>query len=281
MARIQMSDVTKVYGEATIGVDDLDIEVRDGEFLVLVGPSGCGKSTTRVGCRPAAPDWWRNSHRRPACQRRQTTEQGIAMVFQDYALYPHKTVADNLQFGLKYTTDLDKAELQSRVEDIAELLDITELLGDKPTQLSGGQQQRVALGRAIARDPSVFLLDEPLSNLDAKLRTTMRAELLELQEDLDVTTIYVTHDQTEAMTMGDRIAVMDNGYLQQVGTPNEVYNEPENKFVARFIGSPSMNIFTGTIERSEVTTPLFEFSLEDGPDHGYQGPGKSASVPTT
>jgi len=178
------------------------------------------------------------------------------MVFQNYALYPHKTVRENMSFGLKYSSNLSKAEMRERVEETAEMMGIEELLDEKPSQLSGGQRQRVALGRAIVRDPAAFLFDEPLSNLDAKLRTHMRTEITKLQSDLDVTTVYVTHDQAEAMTMGDRIAVLDGGELQQVGTPNEVYNHPANEFVAGFIGSPSMNFMSMSAARRGGTTAL-------------------------
>ncbi|MFC7157797.1 ABC transporter ATP-binding protein [Halomarina halobia] len=245
MGELELDTLRKVFGEGSkdiVAVDDLDITIEDGEFLVLVGPSGCGKSTTlrciagleQVTSGEILLDGRDVTHAKPK-------ERDMAMVFQNYALYPHMTVRQNLGYGLKITTDLSKAEINERVERIATKLEIPDLLNKKPKELSGGQQQRVALGRAIIREPEVFLMDEPLSNLDAKLRTTMRTEIQQLQQDLGVTTIYVTHDQTEAMTMGDRIAILDGGELQQIGTPLECYHEPVNQFVAGFIGSPSMN----------------------------------------
>ncbi|MEF8780860.1 MAG: sn-glycerol-3-phosphate ABC transporter ATP-binding protein UgpC [Haloferacaceae archaeon] len=245
MGRLDITRLTKTFDEGEnviVAVDELDITVEDGEFLVLVGPSGCGKSTT-LRCIAGLE---RVTSGRIRLDGRDITDakpkdREMAMVFQNYALYPHMTVRKNIGYGLKITTDLDKSEIHDRVEETAELLEIPDLLDKKPKALSGGQQQRVALGRAIIREPEVFLMDEPLSNLDAKLRTTMRTEIQQLQQDMGVTTIYVTHDQTEAMTMGDKIAVLDGGELQQLGTPLECYHEPTNRFVAGFIGSPSMN----------------------------------------
>ena len=245
MGRLDITQLTKTFDEGEnviVAVDELDIAVEDGEFLVLVGPSGCGKSTTlrciagleRVTSGQIRLDGRDITDAKPK-------NRDMAMVFQNYALYPHMTVRRNIGYGLKITTDLAKSEINDRVEDTAELLEIPDLLDKKPKELSGGQQQRVALGRAIIREPEVFLMDEPLSNLDAKLRTTMRTEIQQLQREMGVTTIYVTHDQTEAMTMGDKIAVLDGGELQQLGTPLECYHEPANQFVAGFIGSPSMN----------------------------------------
>ena len=245
MGRLDITKLTKTFDDGESGivaVDELDITVEDGDFLVLVGPSGCGKSTTlrciagleRVTSGQIRLDGRDITDAKPK-------NRDMAMVFQNYALYPHMTVRRNIGYGLKITTDLDKSGINDRVEDTAELLEIPDLLDKKPKELSGGQQQRVALGRAIIRDPEVFLMDEPLSNLDAKLRTTMRTEIQQLQREMGVTTIYVTHDQTEAMTMGDKIAVLDGGELQQLGTPLECYHEPANQFVAGFIGSPSMN----------------------------------------
>ena len=245
MGRLDITKLTKTFDDGESGivaVDELDITVEDGDFLVLVGPSGCGKSTTlrciagleRVTSGQIRLDGRDITDAKPK-------NRDMAMVFQNYALYPHMTVRRNIGYGLKITTDLAKSEINDRVEDTAELLEIPDLLDKKPKELSGGQQQRVALGRAIIREPEVFLMDEPLSNLDAKLRTTMRTEIQQLQREMGVTTIYVTHDQTEAMTMGDKIAVLDGGELQQVGTPLECYHEPANQFVAGFIGSPSMN----------------------------------------
>ncbi|APW99178.1 ABC transporter ATP-binding protein [Halobiforma lacisalsi AJ5] len=248
MADLTLDDVSKVFvendGNEITAVDDVSLEIDDGEFLVLVGPSGCGKSTTLrmvAGLETVSSGEIRLDDRRINDQ--QPKERDIAMVFQSYALYPHMTVRENMSFGLEESTDMPDDEIASVVEEAAEMLDIDELLDRKPDDLSGGQQQRVALGRAIVRDPEVFLLDEPLSNLDAKLRAQMRTELQRLQEELDVATIYVTHDQTEAMTMADKIAILNDGKLQQVGTPLECYHEPENRFVAGFIGEPSMNFF--------------------------------------
>jgi multiple sugar transport system ATP-binding protein len=245
MGRLQLTDLQKVFdsgGDEIVAVDDINVTVDDGDFLVLVGPSGCGKSTTLrciAGLETATAGQILLDDRDITDLK--PKERDMAMVFQNYALYPHMTVRKNIGYGLKITTDLGKDEIASRVEETAELLEIEELLDNKPSELSGGQQQRVALGRAIIREPEVFLMDEPLSNLDAKLRTTMRTEIQQLQQGMDVTTIYVTHDQTEAMTMGDYIAVLNDGELQQLGTPLDCYHKPRNRFVAGFIGSPSMN----------------------------------------
>jgi multiple sugar transport system ATP-binding protein len=247
MSNLSLDGVTKVFdddGERIVAVDDVDIEIEDGEFLVLVGPSGCGKSTTLrmiAGLESVTDGDIRLGENR--INERKPADRDIAMVFQSYALYPHMSVSENMSFGLEESTDMADDEIESVVIDTAEMLDIGELLDRKPSDLSGGQQQRVALGRAIVRDPEVFLMDEPLSNLDAKLRAQMRTELQHLQEELGVTTVYVTHDQTEAMTMGDKIAILDDGKLQQVGTPLECYHEPSNLFVAGFMGEPSMNFF--------------------------------------
>jgi multiple sugar transport system ATP-binding protein len=267
MADVTLKSTTKQYPDGVIGAEDVNLEVADGEFLILVGPSGCGKTTTLemiAGLqKPTSGEVLIGGE---VMNEVPPQKRDLAMVFQDYALYPHKTVRGNMEFGLKYSTDLSDEEKRQKVEEAAELLDITELLDQKPDQLSGGQQQRVALGRAIVRDPEVSLLDEPLSNLDAKLRTQMRAELQRLQNQLGVTMIYVTHDQTEAMTMGDRIAVLNKGHVQQVGTPADVYNRPENEFVAQFIGSPSMNVFDATVEGESVVTDEFEMALEEVAD---------------
>ncbi|MFC7211884.1 ABC transporter ATP-binding protein [Natronoarchaeum sp. GCM10025321] len=267
MGTVDVNGLTKVYDDGgsneIVAVEDLNISIEDGEFLVLVGPSGCGKSTT-LRClagleMPSSGTIELNgeevTHKRPK-------DRGVAMVFQNYALYPHMNVRKNMSFGLKMTTDLSKEERHEKVEWAADILDISELLDKRPKELSGGQQQRVALGRSIVRDPEIFLMDEPLSNLDAKLRTTMRTELQELQQDLGVTTVYVTHDQTEAMTMGDRIAVLDHGELQQIGTPLECYHQPENKFVAGFIGSPSMNFLEVTHRNGRLEGPEFSYELK-------------------
>ncbi len=255
MAEVTFDHVTKVFGDV-VAVNDFSLGVEDGEFLVLVGPSGCGKSTALrllAGLEEASSGEIRIGER--AINDVAARDRDIAMVFQTYALYPHMSVFDNMAFGLKIRR-LPKAEVRSRVQAGAEMLGIEDLLDRKPRQLSGGQRQRVALGRAIIRDPAVFLLDEPLSNLDAKLRVQTRAEISKLHDRLGTTFIYVTHDQTEAMTMATRIAVMDNGFLQQVGTPQELYSRPTNTFVAGFIGSPAMNFFDALLEQDEETLSL-------------------------
>ena len=248
MSRIELDSITKVFPNGVRAVDGVALDIADGEFMVLVGPSGCGKSTLL----------------RMIAGLEECTEGGIligdldvtsvapqqrdiAMVFQDYALYPHMTVGENLAYGLKLKK-MPKAEWQRRVNEVAKTLGLDELLDRKPAKLSGGQRQRVAMGRAIVREPKAFLMDEPLSNLDAKLRVSMRAELAKLHERLGVTTVYVTHDQVEAMTLGQRVAVLRDGVLQQVDTPTNIYNKPANTFVASFIGSPSMNLYRGRLE---------------------------------
>jgi multiple sugar transport system ATP-binding protein len=241
MARVTYEDVTKRF-DGTVAVRDFDLEVGDGEFIVLVGPSGCGKTT----CLRMLAGLERSTSGRILIGERVINNvppqaRDVAMVFQSYALYPHMTVYDNLAFGLR-NLKVPRREIPERVRRGAEMLDLTPLLKRKPKQLSGGQRQRVALGRAIVRQPAAFLMDEPLSNLDAQLRVATRAEILKLQRELGTTTVYVTHDQVEAMTMGDRIAVMRDGLLQQVGDPRELYEHPVNMFVAGFIGSPAMNI---------------------------------------
>ncbi|WP_435143334.1 ABC transporter ATP-binding protein [Halobaculum sp. P14] len=265
MAQLELDHLTKVFdddGTDIIAVDDVTIEIEDGEFLVLVGPSGCGKSTTLrmvAGLETVTSGDIHLGGKTITKQRPQ--ERDIAMVFQSYALYPHMSVRQNMSFGLEESTDMTQDDIDDRVTRAGELLGIPELLERKPGELSGGQQQRVALGRAIVREPEVFLMDEPLSNLDAKLRSEMRTELQRLQEDLDTTTMYVTHDQTEAMTMGDRIAVLNDGELQQVGTPLECYHEPANKFVAGFIGEPSMNFFELDVDGDELVGDDFTYAL--------------------
>ncbi|MBX0324190.1 ABC transporter ATP-binding protein [Halomicroarcula sp. F13] len=262
MGEIVIENLTKEFGETT-AVDDLSLDIADSEFLVLVGPSGCGKSTT-LRClagleTPTAGDIYiAGDH----MNYRVPQNRDIAMVFQDYALYPHMTVRANMRFGLEEEEGYTKAEREARVEEIAETLGISELLDRKPDELSGGQQQRVALGRAIVRDPEVFLMDEPLSNLDAKLRAEMRTELQQLQHRFDVTTVYVTHNQTEAMTMSDRVAVMDDGHLQQVGPPLELYHAPENRFVAGFIGEPMMNFVEGRNEGGRFVGTYVEYPFD-------------------
>ncbi|HEV7671470.1 MAG TPA: sn-glycerol-3-phosphate ABC transporter ATP-binding protein UgpC [Thermoanaerobaculia bacterium] len=245
MAEVVFDGIKKSYGPVTV-IEQLDLEIHDQEFMVLVGPSGCGKSTALrmiAGLEEISGGEIRIGGRR--VNELPPKDRDIAMVFQSYALYPHMTAKENLEFGLKIRKT-PEAEMDRLVGEAASILDIAQLLDRKPKQLSGGQRQRVALGRAIVRKPSVFLFDEPLSNLDAKLRVQMRAEISKLQRNLKTTTVYVTHDQVEAMTMGHRIAVMKDGRLQQVGTPLEVYEQPRNLFVASFIGTPPMNFISGT-----------------------------------
>lgn len=251
MSEIRLSDITKVYNNEILAVEGLDLAIEDGEFIVLVGPSGCGKSTTLrmiAGLEQITDGDIEIAN--SVVNEVRPQDRNIAMVFQNYALYPHMTVRENLSFGLRLSGE-SSDEIDERVEDAADLLEISDLLDQYPKQLSGGQQQRVALGRAIIRNPEAFLMDEPLSNLDAKLRTQMRTELQRIQQELDVTTIYVTHNQSEAMTMGDRIAVLNDGQLQQVAPPNECYDRPNNEFVAGFIGSPSMNFFDVEVSTTE------------------------------
>ena len=250
MARVTLDTLRKEFDRGTIvAVDDLDLEIDDGEFVTVVGPSGCGKTTTlRMVAGLEEPTSGSVNFDDEDVTEIHATDRPVAMVFQNYALYPHKTVMENMAFGLKMSTDMTKAERHERVTEMAEMMGIADLLDDKPDELSGGQKQRVALGRAIAREPEVFLFDEPLSNLDAKLRTEMRAEIQKLQKEFGVTAMYVTHDQEEAMTMGDRLAILNDGELQQVGAPTEVYENPVNEFVAGFIGSPSMNFIDVDVE---------------------------------
>jgi multiple sugar transport system ATP-binding protein len=247
MAPVAIRDVRKAFG-ATQVIHGVDISIDDGEFVVLVGPSGCGKSTLLrmiAGLENITSGEIRIGER--VVNNVPPKERDIAMVFQNYALYPHMTVADNMGFSLKLR-NAPKAEIESRVSRAAEILSLTPLLARYPRQLSGGQRQRVAMGRAIVRDPQVFLFDEPLSNLDAKLRVAMRTEIKELHQRLKTTTVYVTHDQIEAMTMADKIVVMHDGLVEQIGTPLELYDRPDNLFVASFIGSPAMNFLKGTIK---------------------------------
>jgi multiple sugar transport system ATP-binding protein len=246
MATVTFEHVTKRYGDV-LAVDALDLEIRDGEFMVLVGPSGCGKTTSLrmiAGLEEITEGTLRIGDR--VVNDVAPKDRDIAMVFQSYALYPHMSVYDNLAFGLKLRK-VPKSEIDRRVKEAAETIQLGDLLNRKPKELSGGQRQRVALGRAIVREPAVFLMDEPLSNLDAKLRVQTRAEIARLHQRLKTTIVYVTHDQVEAMTMGSRIAVMSKAQLQQVGTPQELYDRPANKFVAGFIGSPSMNFVEGKV----------------------------------
>ena len=268
MASVTYDNATRIYpGATTPSVDKLNLEIADGEFLVLVGPSGSGKSTAlrmlagledtneghiRIGDRDV-------THVSPK-------DRDIAMVFQNYALYPHMTVRENMGFALKIA-GMDKAEIDKRVEEAAKTLDLTQYLDRKPKALSGGQRQRVAMGRAIVRKPQVFLMDEPLSNLDAKLRVQTRTQIANLQRRMGVTTLYVTHDQTEALTMGDRIAVLNFGVLQQVGTPRELYDHPNNVFVAGFIGSPAMNLSTFDVDLNEKVAKLGRASIQLSDEH--------------
>jgi multiple sugar transport system ATP-binding protein len=247
-AGVVLEGVRKEFPGGVVAVDDVSLEVAPGEFVVLVGPSGCGKSTTLrmvAGLEPLTAGAVRIGGR--DVTGLPPRHRDVAMVFQNYALYAHMTVAANIGFGLKMN-DMPKAEIAPRVQRAAEILGITELLARKPRQLSGGQRQRVAMGRAIVREPAAFLMDEPLSNLDAKLRVEMRAEITNVQRRIGAPTLYVTHDQTEAMTMGDRVAILRDGVLEQLGTPLELYDAPVNAFVAAFIGSPAMNLVDATIE---------------------------------
>ncbi len=252
MARIELDAVTKQFPDGTTAVRSLDLRVGDGELLVLVGPSGCGKTTAlrMVAGLEEVTSGTISIDGRPVNDV-EPRHRDVAMVFQSYALYPHLTVYDNMAFSLKYTRRASKAEIRQRVADAARILELEPYLHRKPRQLSGGQRQRVAMGRAIVRQPAAFLMDEPLSNLDAKLRVQMRAEIGQLQRSLGTTTLYVTHDQTEAMTLGSRVAVLSGGVLQQVDTPQELYRRPTNLFVAGFIGSPPMNLIDATLERKD------------------------------
>ncbi|MDQ2909692.1 MAG: sn-glycerol-3-phosphate ABC transporter ATP-binding protein UgpC [Actinomycetota bacterium] len=251
MATIEFNSVSKVYDDGTQAVYDLDLAIEDGELMVVVGPSGCGKTTALrmlAGLEEISGGEIRIGER--VVNDLTPKDRDIAMVFQNYALYPHMTVEQNLAFGLKLRK-LPKEEVRKRVRQAAETLEIEEYLKRKPRALSGGQRQRVAMGRAIVREPQAFLMDEPLSNLDAKLRVQVRAEIHQLQRRVGVTTVYVTHDQVEAMTLGDRVAVMRNGRLQQVDTPQTLYDNPVNQFVAGFIGSPSINLVESELERAD------------------------------
>ncbi|ADB52404.1 ABC transporter ATP-binding protein [Conexibacter woesei] len=263
MAEIEIRGVTKRYPDGTVAIRDLSLEVGAGELMILVGPSGCGKSTALrmvAGLEPITEGELLIGGQ--LVNDRPPKERDIAMVFQNYALYPHMTVERNMGFALT-VAKVPKAAVAERVLEAARILDLEEHLGRRPGQLSGGQRQRVAMGRAIVRDPKAFLMDEPLSNLDAKLRVQMRVEIAQLQRRLGTTTLYVTHDQTEAMTLGDRVAVLRGGELQQVATPAQLYDTPANVFVAGFIGSPPMNLFDGTLADRAVDTPLGRLSLPE------------------
>jgi multiple sugar transport system ATP-binding protein len=279
MAEIEFDDVTKRYADGFEAVRHLNLDVPDGELMILVGPSGCGKSTALrmvAGLEDISDGELKiGGH---VVNEKAPKDRDIAMVFQNYALYPHMTVRENMGFALKLAK-VPQAEIDQKVTEAARILDLEQHLGRKPANLSGGQRQRVAMGRAIVRSPSVFLMDEPLSNLDAKLRVQMRTEISRIQQRLQTTTIYVTHDQTEAMTLGDRIAVMRAGVLQQVGPPSELYGHPNNLFVAGFIGSPSMNFLSGEISGESVHLAIGDVRipdelrrrLESGPGGGRRG----------
>ena len=261
MAEIVLDQVTKLYPDGARAVSDVDLTIADGEFIILVGPSGCGKSTTLnmiAGLEDISSGELRIAGER--VNEKAPKDRDIAMVFQSYALYPHMTVRQNIAFPLTLTK-LSKADINAKVEDAARMLDLSAFLDRKPANLSGGQRQRVAMGRAIVRSPKAFLMDEPLSNLDAKLRVQMRTEISQLQRRLGTTTVYVTHDQTEAMTLGDRVVVLRNGIVQQIGTPQELYDLPRNLFVAGFIGSPSMNFVPGSLIEEGVRTEVGDITL--------------------
>src|SRR6201995_5874787 len=261
MAEIVLDRVTKSYPDGAMAVQELSLTIAEGEFIILVGPSGCGKTTTLnmiAGLEDISSGELRIGGER--VNEKAPKDRDIAMVFQSYALYPHMTVRQNIAFPLTLAK-MKKAEIADKVEETAKILDLTALLDRKPSQLSGGQRQRVAMGRAIVRQPKAFLMDEPVSNLDAKLRVQMRGEIARLQKRLGTTTVYVTHDQTEAMTLGDRVVVMHGGVAQQIGTPEELYDRPANLFVAGFIGSPAMNFFPATLIPTGLKLSFGEVTL--------------------
>ncbi|MER6294492.1 ABC transporter ATP-binding protein [Streptomyces althioticus] len=263
MAEIVLEGVTKRYPDGSLAVRDVNLEIADGEFVILVGPSGCGKSTTLnmiAGLEDITEGTLRIGGQ--VVNDLAPKERDVAMVFQSYALYPHMSVRENMGFPLRLAK-VDKATIDQKVEEAARVLDLVEFLDRKPANLSGGQRQRVAMGRAIVRNPKAFLMDEPLSNLDAKLRVQMRTQISRIQRRLGTTTVYVTHDQTEAMTLGDRVVVMRQGLVQQVGTPAELYDMPRNLFVAGFIGSPSMNFVQASLTPDTLRTPLGDLPLDD------------------
>lgn len=264
MSNVTLKNIKKVYDNNVVAVQEFSLEVRDKEFVVLVGPSGCGKSTTLrmiAGLEDISAGELYIKDR--LVNDVAPKDRDIAMVFQNYALYPHMTVYENMAFALKLRKT-GKSEIDKKVKEAANILGIANLLQRKPKALSGGQRQRVAIGRAIVREPQVFLMDEPLSNLDAKLRNQMRAELIKLRQRIDTTFVYVTHDQTEAMTLGDRIVIMKDGYIQQIGTPQEVFNHPANLFVAGFIGTPQMNFFPAKLERlqEDYVVRIYDMVIE-------------------
>ena len=261
MADIVLDQVTKRFPDGALAVDNISLDIADGEFVILVGPSGCGKSTTLnmiAGLEDISEGELRIGGK--VVNNKAPKDRDIAMVFQSYALYPHMTVRENMGFALKLAKT-PKSVIDEKVNEAARVLDLTQHLDRRPANLSGGQRQRVAMGRAIVRDPAAFLMDEPLSNLDAKLRVQMRTEVSRLQRRLGTTTVYVTHDQTEAMTLGDRVAVMRNGMIQQVGSPQQLYDRPDNLFVAGFIGSPAMNFLPSAVENNTLHTPLGDVPL--------------------
>jgi multiple sugar transport system ATP-binding protein len=278
MAAISISGVTKRYRDGTVAVREFELVIRDRELMILVGPSGCGKTTLLrmiAGLEEITEGEIQIGGR--VVNDLTPKDRDIAMVFQNYALYPHMTVERNIGFALK-RAHVPREEIARKVHDAADLLGIADQLEKKPSQLSGGQRQRVAMGRAIVREPQAFLMDEPLSNLDAKLRIQMRTEILRIQRRLGTTTVYVTHDQTEAMTLGDRLAVMRDGVLQQVGTPDELYNHPRNIFVAGFIGSPAMNFLPGEIVAGSLRSPLGTIPLAEAQTAGLPAPGRNGHV---
>jgi multiple sugar transport system ATP-binding protein len=263
VAEIVLEGITKRYPDGALAVKDVNLHIADGEFVILVGPSGCGKSTTLnmiAGLEDITEGTLRIGDE--VVNDKAPKDRDIAMVFQSYALYPHMTVRENMGFALRLAK-ADKATITEKVEEAARILDLTEHLDRKPANLSGGQRQRVAMGRAIVRDPRAFLMDEPLSNLDAKLRVQMRTQISRLQQRLGTTTVYVTHDQTEAMTLGDRVVVLRSGVVQQVGSPQHLYDEPRNLFVAGFIGSPAMNFLHATLENDALSTSLGVLPMQD------------------
>ena len=278
MAEIVLSHLHKSYANGATAVKDLNLTIADGEFLILVGPSGCGKTTTLnmiAGLEDISSGELRIDGER--MNEKAPKDRDIAMVFQSYALYPHMTVRQNIAFPLTLAK-VNKAQIAQKVAETAKILDLTDLLDRKPSQLSGGQRQRVAMGRAIVRHPKAFLMDVPLSNLDAKLRVQMRGEIARLQRRLGATTVYVTHDQTEAMTLGDRVVVMHGGVAQQIGTPEELYERPANLFVAGFIGSPAMNFFSATLTAMGLRLPFGEVTLETEVPDALEQHAKPANV---
>jgi len=278
VAEIVLNEITKRFPDGALAVDKISLDVGDGEFVILVGPSGCGKSTVLnmiAGLEDITSGELRIGGQ--VVNNKTPKDRDIAMVFQSYALYPHMTVRENMGFALKLAKT-PQATIKEKVEEAARILDLTQHLDRRPANLSGGQRQRVAMGRAIVRDPAAFLMDEPLSNLDAKLRVQMRTEVSRIQRRLGTTTVYVTHDQTEAMTLGDRVAVMRTGVLQQVGSPKELYDRPVNLFVAGFIGSPAMNFLSGTLEDGMLRTSLGDFRLSDRLRREVESSGSGRSV---